>query len=517
MSVPEKTVVTAPAGDGAAEAYPLRVPRVDRGLGGCRSCRDRGRGRDRRARRRRIEPRCRRQRVSDRGRENRGALALAADAGERDARLRRPDRRSSCRPGRRRRICRRRSRPRHREAQLQTAQATLASDTATLDQASASLVGGPGEAGGRLRGRQRRREPAAAGSAGRRRPAPAPCATDAQTVSTDEQSATQAAAKVAADQQPGLVGDDAGLRLRRASLTADESSATVYGQSSTYTELPPVGQIVDAGPDPLRDQRPAGRAAVRAGRRRGGRSWPGCQPGATWRAEREPRGARLRHGLGGDAFTAATAAAIDAFQAAHGLSQTGAAAARLGRVRAGAGAGDDRDADARRDRAGGAGARDHLDSARQVTIALDAAQQSELKVGDPVTITLPDNSTTPGRVSYVGTVATPLELRPGRRRLGHTDDRGRRHPDRPGRDRASRPGAGQRLDHDRERQERARGAGERAAGARLRRLRGRGDRRRRRPPPGRRSARVCSTTQDGLVQITGTGLAAGQRVVVPSE
>src|SRR5262249_57864270 len=43
---------------------------------------------------------------------------------------------------------------------------------------------------------------------------------------------------------------------------------------------------------------------------------------------------------------------------------------------------------------------------RQVTIALDAAQQSDVKVGDPVTITLPDNSTTPGRVSYVGTVAT---------------------------------------------------------------------------------------------------------------
>jgi hypothetical protein len=43
---------------------------------------------------------------------------------------------------------------------------------------------------------------------------------------------------------------------------------------------------------------------------------------------------------------------------------------------------------------------------RQVTIALDAAQQSQLEVGDPVVITLPDNSTTPGRVSYVGTVAT---------------------------------------------------------------------------------------------------------------
>jgi hypothetical protein len=43
---------------------------------------------------------------------------------------------------------------------------------------------------------------------------------------------------------------------------------------------------------------------------------------------------------------------------------------------------------------------------RQVTIALDAAQQSEVKVGDKVAITMPDNSTTPGVVASVGTVAT---------------------------------------------------------------------------------------------------------------
>lgn len=43
---------------------------------------------------------------------------------------------------------------------------------------------------------------------------------------------------------------------------------------------------------------------------------------------------------------------------------------------------------------------------REVTIALDAAQQSEVKVGDKVTITLPNNQTTPGLVASVGTVAT---------------------------------------------------------------------------------------------------------------
>jgi hypothetical protein len=43
---------------------------------------------------------------------------------------------------------------------------------------------------------------------------------------------------------------------------------------------------------------------------------------------------------------------------------------------------------------------------REVSIALDAGQQSEVAVGDHVTITLPDNENTPGVVSSVGTVAT---------------------------------------------------------------------------------------------------------------
>jgi hypothetical protein len=45
-------------------------------------------------------------------------------------------------------------------------------------------------------------------------------------------------------------------------------------------------------------------------------------------------------------------------------------------------------------------------TARQVQVALGASQQTEVAVGDKVTITLPDNHTTPGVVSSVGTVAT---------------------------------------------------------------------------------------------------------------
>ena len=43
---------------------------------------------------------------------------------------------------------------------------------------------------------------------------------------------------------------------------------------------------------------------------------------------------------------------------------------------------------------------------RQVTVNLDAVLQSQIKVGQPVTITLPNGRTTPGRVSAVGKVAT---------------------------------------------------------------------------------------------------------------
>jgi hypothetical protein len=45
-------------------------------------------------------------------------------------------------------------------------------------------------------------------------------------------------------------------------------------------------------------------------------------------------------------------------------------------------------------------------TSRQVQVALDASQQTDVAVGDKVTITLPNNQTTPGVVSSVGTVAT---------------------------------------------------------------------------------------------------------------
>ena len=82
-----------------------------------------------------------------------------------------------------------------------------------------------------------------------------------------------------------------------------------------------------------------------------------------------------------------------------------AVAARVGRIRAGRGTRDERDPDRGLAGASGAAARDQLDAPRRDDrtrrVAADEHQGRR-----PVLITLPDNSTTPGHVSYVGTVAT---------------------------------------------------------------------------------------------------------------
>ena len=107
-----------------------------------------------------------------------------------------------------------------------------------------------------------------------------------------------------------------------------------------------------------------------------------------------------------DEFSWATTAAVERLQAHLGLPETGSldlgqvvflpSAARITNVSAilGAMAG------------AGQSVLSATSTGRQVSIALDAAQQSEVTAGDKVTITLPDGRLTPGVVSSVGTVAT---------------------------------------------------------------------------------------------------------------
>jgi multidrug efflux pump subunit AcrA (membrane-fusion protein) len=291
------------------------------------------------------------------------------------------------------------------QTQLQTAQAAFAADIATLDQANASMsadrakltIDCSGDNAG-----EGASSPSASGTGNGA--GSGPCASDSQAVSTDRQSVTQATAKVASDRQ-AVASATTGLASAEKSLTTAQASATVYAQSSTYTELPPVGKIVRRGQTLYEiSGQPvvALYGAVAPWRAFTGGMSPGLDV-AELNANLRALG--YGEGLSGDAFTSATAVAIDAFQAAHGLSQTGElllgsvvfepGPVRVTSVTPTVGA---------TVQAGPVLGVTSLK--RQVTIALDAAQQSDLKVGDPVTITLPDNSTTPGRVSYVGTVAT---------------------------------------------------------------------------------------------------------------
>jgi Putative peptidoglycan binding domain len=109
---------------------------------------------------------------------------------------------------------------------------------------------------------------------------------------------------------------------------------------------------------------------------------------------------------GSDEFTWETKQAVERLQAHLGVKQTGALA--LGavvflptavRVTA-------ESATVGGSAAPGQPALTGTSTARQVTVPLDATQQSLVKVGDKVTITLPDNQTTPGVVSSVGKVVT---------------------------------------------------------------------------------------------------------------
>jgi hypothetical protein len=107
-----------------------------------------------------------------------------------------------------------------------------------------------------------------------------------------------------------------------------------------------------------------------------------------------------------DTYSAATTAAVRKLQKQLGLSQTGSlplgravflpTAARITTVQATLGA----------PIAAGATVLQATSTNRRVTVNLDTSQETDVKAGDDVTITLPDNQTTPGRVSTVGTVAT---------------------------------------------------------------------------------------------------------------
>ncbi len=175
------------------------------------------------------------------------------------------------------------------------------------------------------------------------------CASDVQAVSSAEQSSSGAAVKVKGDRTQ-VSSAEKSLANAEASLASVRASATVYGQSSTFTKLPSVGQVISRGqtlyaiggrPVVLRYGSPATRELPLGS------------------VVFEPGPVRV---------TSVTPTIGQAVVPGPVLGITS--------------------------------------TARQVKVALDAAQQASVKVGDTVTITLPDNQTTPGRITYVSSVAT---------------------------------------------------------------------------------------------------------------
>jgi hypothetical protein len=288
------------------------------------------------------------------------------------------------------------------QASLTAAEVTLAADTQVLEQAQAKLNADRANLASICAGTNAAGSGSSGDSSGS---GSTPCETAAQAVTTDEGAVSSAQEKVTSD--TGSV-ESARVTLAPAqhALETAAASEVFYETGSTYTALPSAGDVIRRGETLFAV---SGRPVLLL--YGGAPAWRTFRPGMPPGRDVAALNANLRElgygkGLVGDTFTDSTAAAIRALQAAHGLEQTGelqlgAVAFKSGPVRV-------KSVTPTRGAAVQAGPVLAVSStSHQVTIALDAAQQSEVKVGDPVTITLPSNETTPGRVSTVGKVATP--------------------------------------------------------------------------------------------------------------
>jgi hypothetical protein len=257
----------------------------------------------------------------------------------------------------------------------------------------------------------------------------AACSQDKQKVSADQATLTQAQQKLAADQlaaktgndqdQAKVAADQAKLQADQATLSTDQATATNPG--TAYTWLPGVGQVI------RQDQRVYSVSNVPVPLLYG--SIPAYRAFYTGMPDGGDVG-ELTHdlialGYGGglaqsDHYSAATAAAVERWQKALGLPVTGQillgevvfepgpirvtsvsplAGASVGGGSGGSGA------------SGGGGGGGTVLTATGitpvVTVALDVTQEYLVKPGDAVSVVLPDGtSTVGGHVESVGNVAT---------------------------------------------------------------------------------------------------------------
>ncbi|MCU1490766.1 MAG: Peptidoglycan-binding domain 1 protein [Acidimicrobiaceae bacterium] len=207
-----------------------------------------------------------------------------------------------------------------------------------------------------------------------------------------------------AQDQHGLATDQASAQAAQQALSLDEIQASNPG--TTFTSLPAAGQSIHRG---------------EAVYRLDGRSVPLFYGTVTpYRAlylgvSGGPDVGQLNANLTalgfagagtGQHFSSATEQAVAAWQASIGVRATGIVSLGDFVVAPGPFLVSGVTASAGQAAAPGMAVLTATSTAPVVTIALDASQESEVKVGDPVTVTLPDNSTTPGVVSSVGKIAT---------------------------------------------------------------------------------------------------------------
>jgi hypothetical protein len=291
------------------------------------------------------------------------------------------------------------------QATLASARSTLSSDSAGLLQARATLVADQEQESIECAG-DGAAQSAAAGGAGSGAGSSA-CASDAQLVASGQPSVSSDAARVAADEVSVSSAEHA-LSTDQAAFASASAQASVFGTSSAFSSVPSVGETVRRGqslfaidgvPTLLLYGSTDATRAFTAGMSSGADV-------AELNANLDALG--YGHALSGDAFTAATAAAISRLQVAHSEYATGqlligsvvfepgpirvtslestvtvGAAVTAGPVLSATG------------------------TARQVQIQLDPALQGQIRAGDPITITLPNERTTPGRITNVSSVATP--------------------------------------------------------------------------------------------------------------
>ncbi len=294
------------------------------------------------------------------------------------------------------------------ETMQTTARSTLATDTQALAGHQATLAAARGKEGVDCAGEGAAEAASASSSPGSENSSAgaggSSCSSDVQAVSVAQQSATGAATKIIGDRSQ-VSSAEKQLASAQSNLSTASSSAALYGQNSTFTALPSVGQIIGRGQSLYEI---GGQPVLLLyGSTQPTRAFVAGMPPGHDVAELNTNLQALGYGqgLGGDEFTAATAAAIRALQSAHGASVTGelllgSVVFEQGTVRV----------TSVTPTVGSTVMPGPVlsitSTARQVKMALDASEQGSVKVGDTVTITLPDNQTTPGRITYVSSVAT---------------------------------------------------------------------------------------------------------------